>query len=55
MTNQELKEIWFYIIRTDDGDRYLREVFANNQLEYISSSEDEAEEKLEELFTQFNS
>ena len=55
MSNQELKDLWFYIIRTDDGDRHFREVYANNELEYIASSREEAEEKLEELFIQFNS
>lgn len=55
MTIQELKDLWFYIIQTDDGDRYLREVYANHQLEYIASSREEAEDKLEQLFTSFNS
>lgn len=55
MSRQELKDLWFYIIKTDDGDRYLREVYANNELEYIATSRQEAEDKLEELYTQFNS
>lgn len=55
MTTQELKDLWFYIIQTDDGDRYLREVYANHQLEYIAPSREDAEEKLEQLFTSFNS
>ncbi len=54
MTTQELKDLWFYIIQTDDGDRYLREVYANHQLEYIASSREEAEDKIEQLFTSFN-
>lgn len=55
MSNTELKDLWYYIIKIDDGDRYLYEVYANNELEYIAKSREEAEDKLQQLYTQFNS
>lgn len=38
----ELKEKWYYIIRTDDWDRYLWEVYRKNELERVVGSENEA-------------
>lgn len=55
MNKSTAREKGFFIIATDDGDRYLYEVYANNEMEYIATSRQEAEEKLEELYTQFNS
>ena len=46
---ERLKEKWYYIIRTDDWDRYLREVFADNEMVCITSSQDEAYMKLWEF------
>lgn len=44
-----LRERWYYIIRTDDWDRYLWEVFANDELVFIASSQEEAYMKLWEF------
>ena len=49
-----LKELWFYIIQTDDGDRYLREVYANDELAYIAGNRETAEEKFNELLALTN-
>ena len=46
---EQLKAQWFYVIRTDDWDRYLREVYANNELATIESSENRAYCRLWEL------
>lgn len=46
---EKLKDKWFYIIRTDDWDRYLREVFANDEMVCIATSENEAYMKLWEF------
>ena len=62
---EQLKAQWFYVIKTDDWDRYLWEVYANNELATIETSENAAycrlwqlaeaaihwklEEKIEEL------
>lgn len=37
----------YYIIRTDDWDRYYWEVYLNDKLVYITSRRDEAEEYIE--------
>lgn len=39
---EDLKKQWYYIIRTDDWDRYLWEVYRNNELEFVVGSEQEA-------------
>ena len=44
-----LKEIWYYIQRTDDGDRYYYEVYVNDEMVFIASSENEAYMKLWEF------
>jgi len=44
-----LREKWYYIIQTDDGDRYYWEVFANHEMVFIASSSDEAFMKLGEF------
>lgn len=46
---ERLKDKWYYIIRTDDWDRYLWEVFADNEMVCIASSQDEAYMKLWEF------
>lgn len=50
MNEEELKELWFYVIRTDDWDRYLWEVYANNELVSIETSVNLAYYKLLELY-----
>lgn len=46
---ERLRERWYYIIRTDDWDRYYREVYANNEMVFIASHEGEAYMKLGEF------
>ena len=46
---ERLKEKWYYVIRTDDWDRYLREVFAGDEMVFIASSSEEAYMKLWEF------
>lgn len=46
---ERLRERWYYIIRTDDWDRYYWEVFADNDMVFIASSEEEAYMKLWEF------
>lgn len=43
---QQLKKLWFYVIRVEDGDRYLWEVYAKNEVVYIATSLEEAYCKL---------
>lgn len=49
MSYEQLKELWYYVIRTDDWDRCLREVYADDEVMYICNSEKEAYEKLDKL------
>lgn len=44
-----LRERWYYVIRTDDGDRYYWEVYANHEMVVIASSSEEAYMKLGEF------
>ena len=44
-----LRERWYYIIRTDDWDRYYWEVYANNEMVFIASHEEEEYMKLGEF------
>lgn len=44
-----LKAIWYYVIRVDDGDRYLREIYAQDEVVCITNSENEAYMKLWEF------
>lgn len=46
---ERLREKWYYIIRTDDWDRYYWEVFADNDMVCIASSQEEAYMKLGEF------
>ena len=46
---ERLRERWYYIIRTDDWDRYYWEVYANHEMVFIASWENEAYMKLWEL------
>ena len=46
---ERLKDRWYYIIRTDDWDRYLWEVFAHDEMVCIASSQEEAYMKLGEF------
>lgn len=49
MSKEELKNLWYYIIRVNDWDRYLREVYASDEIIHIASCEAEAEEYLSKL------
>lgn len=49
MNEQQLKDLWYYIIRTDDWDRYYWEVYADDEMIYIASHEEEAKEYLKKL------
>lgn len=49
MTLEELRDQWYYIIKTNDGDRYLREVYADWDLVSVVSSREKAELELNEL------
>lgn len=44
-----LEAIWYYIIRVDDWDRYLREVYAQDEVVFIATSPEEAYMKLWEF------
>lgn len=46
---ERLREKGYYVIRTDDWDRYYWEVYANNEMVFIASSENEAYMKLWEF------
>lgn len=46
MTEEQLKELWYYVLRVDDWDRYLREVYADNELMYVENSEEKAYDRL---------
>jgi hypothetical protein len=46
---ERLREKWYYIVRTDDWDRYYREVYANGEMVFIASWEEEAYMKLWEF------
>jgi len=43
-----MEEKKYYIIRTDDWDRYYWEVYLNGEMVYIASHREEAEEYIEE-------
>lgn len=43
-----MEEKKYYLIQTDDWDRYYWEVYLNNELVYIASRRSEAEEYIEE-------
>jgi len=49
MTEEKLKELGYYVIRVEDGDGYLREVYADNELMYVENSESKAYDRLMEL------
>lgn len=50
MDKKTAREEGYFIIPTDDWDRYLWEVFANNDLVHIATSSEEANKMLEELW-----
>lgn len=43
----KMEEEKYYIIQTDDWDRYYWEVYKNDELVYIASRREEAEEYIE--------
>ena len=45
--SRKMEEEKYYIIQTDDWDRYYWEVYLNNELVYIASRRGEAEEYIE--------
>lgn len=47
MDKKTMREQGFFIIPTDDWDRYLREVFVKNEMVWIYGNRDQAHEKLE--------
>lgn len=49
MNEEELKKLWYYVIRVEDNDRYLWEVYANDDLLYIETTREKAYEKLYKL------
>ena len=46
---EKLKKLWYYVIRTDDWDRYLWEVFIKDEMVCIATSSEEAYMKLWEF------
>ena len=46
---ERLKGIGYYILRTDDWDRYYYEVYVEDEMVFIASSENEAYMKLWEF------
>lgn len=46
MTEEDLKSLWYYVIRADDGDRYYREVYADDELMYIETTKEKAYDRL---------
>jgi len=49
MSKEELENFGYYIIKVQDGDRYLREVYASDEVIHISNTKEEAEEYLNKL------
>lgn len=49
MTEEKLKELGFYVIRVEDGDRYLWEVYADNELMYVENTKEKAYDRLLKL------
>jgi len=49
MTEERLKELWYYVIRVEDDDRYLWEVYADNELMFIENTKEKAYDKLLQL------
>lgn len=49
MTEEDLKNLWYYVIRVEDDDRYLYEVYADNELIFIENTKEKAYDRLIEL------
>lgn len=49
MSKEELKNLWYYIIRVNDWDRYLYEVYADNELLFIENTKEKAYDRLTKL------
>lgn len=49
MTEEDLKNLWYYVLQVADDDRYLYEVYADNELIYIENTKEKAYDKLMEL------
>lgn len=46
---ERLNKIWYYVIKTEDDDRYVWEVYAKDELVCIATSSEEAYMKLWEF------
>lgn len=46
---EKLRKLWYYVIQTDDWDRYYREVYIKDEMVCIASSSEEAYMKLGEF------
>lgn len=46
---EKLKKLWYYVMRTDDGDRYYWEVYVKDEMICVASSSEEAYMKLGEF------
>ena len=46
MTEEKLRELWYYVIQVIDDDRYLFEVYADDKLVCITNSREEAYDRL---------
>ena len=53
MNKSTARENWFFIITTDDGDRYLYEVYANWEMYSIEWTSEKANQQLEELWEKY--
>lgn len=53
MNKSKARENWFFIITTDDGDRYLYEVYAKWEMVEICWRSEQANNRLEELRTKY--
>lgn len=53
MDKSTARENWFFIITTDDGDRYLYEVYADGEMYSIEWTSEKANQQLEELWEKY--
>lgn len=53
MDKTKAREHWFFIIPTDDGDRYFYEVFAKWELYSIETNSESANTQLEVLWEEY--
>lgn len=53
MNKSKARQNWFFIITTDDGDRYLYEVYARGEMVEICWRSEDANRKLEQLWNDY--